>query len=266
MPAIHPPRLKIQANELVQNASDPEAFCRSYHAFLDLYADRTFRPGKVGEPPPLLRAYQVPKPVSRAVDKELGVWAEENREDALNLADALWLQSFLEIRLTAASLIGKIDPRPVKHIFSRVETWIQPNTEERLVEALIYKGLERILIEAQDQYAKQVETWLRSRNLERNRLGLKASNPLMGRRDFEDYPMLFKRLNRLMLAQNKPLRNEILSVLAEMASIIPEETAFFLENALKSSGHHVQIAWYMRNSLNYFPAGPRSQLRGLLVG
>lgn len=266
MPAIHPSRLKIQANELVQDASDPEAFCRSFHEFLDLYADRTFRPGKVGEPPPLIRAYQVPKPVSRAVDKELGVWAEENREDALKLADALWLQSFLEFRLTAASLIGKINPRPVKHIFSRVETWIQPSTEERLVEALINKGLERILIEKQDQYVRQVETWLRSRNLERNRLGLKACNLLMKRRDFENYPMLFKRVNRLMLAQNRPLRNEILSVLEEMAGIIPEETAFFLENALKSSGHNVQIAWYLRNSLDYFPDEPRSKLKELLVG
>ena len=124
MPAIHPPRLKIPADELVQNASDPEVFCRAYHQFLDSYADRTFRPGKVGEPPPLLRTYQVPKPVSRAVDKQLGVWAGENRADALNLADVLWLQPILEFRLTAASVIGKIDPLPVIHIFSRVERQI----------------------------------------------------------------------------------------------------------------------------------------------
>jgi len=69
-----------------------------------------------------------------------------------------------------------------------------------------------------------------------------------------------------MLAQNRPLRNEILSVLEEMAGIIPEETAFFLENALKSSGHNVQIAWYLRNSLDYFPDEPRSKLKELLVG
>jgi hypothetical protein len=265
MPAIHPPRLKIQADELVQNASHPEVFCRSYHQFLDSYADRTFRPGKVGEPPPLLRTYQVPKPVSRAVDKQLGVWAGENRADALNLADALWLQPILEFRLTAASVIGKIDPLPVIHIFSRVETWIQPGTEERLVKALINKGLGRVLVETQDKYVKQVETWLRSRSYERNRLGLKASYPLMERRDFEDYPMLFMLLNRLMLAQEKPLRNEILRVLEEMASIIPGETAFFLENALKSSGYNTQIAWYLRNSLDYFPDETRSQLREILA-
>ena len=150
MPAIHPPRLKIQASELVQEASDPEAFCRSYHEFLDIYSDRTYRPGKVGEPPPLLRTYQVPKPVSRAVDKELSVWAVNNRADALKLADTLWLQPILEFRLTAASLIGQIEPQPVKPIFSRVESWIKPNTEERLIYALINMGLARILTETQE--------------------------------------------------------------------------------------------------------------------
>ena len=77
--------------------------------------------------------------------------------------------------------------------------------------------------------------------------------------------MLFILLNRLMLAQEKPLSNEILRVLEEMASIIPGETAFFLENALKSSGYNTQIAWYLRNSLDYFPDETRSQLREILA-
>lgn len=266
MPAIHPPRLKIQASELVQNASDPEVFCRSFHEFLDLYADRTFRPGKVGEPPPLLPAYQVPKPVSRAVDKELDDWAENNRAEALELADALWQQPFLEFRLTAASLIGQVDPRPIKPIFGRVETWIQPSTEERLVNALINKGLLRILSELQDLYVEQVDNWLRSRNIERNRLGLKSCLPLMERREFEDYPLLFKRLNRLMRSQKSPLRNEILSVLEEMANQIPEETAFYLGNGLKSAGDNEQVAWYVRKTLIHFPEDTRSHLREVLVG
>jgi hypothetical protein len=33
---------------------------------LDYYADRTYRPGIVGEPPPFMRAYHVPPQVVRA--------------------------------------------------------------------------------------------------------------------------------------------------------------------------------------------------------
>ena len=266
MPAIHPPRLKIQARELTQSASDPDAFCRSYHEFLDYYADRTYRPGQVGVPSPLLRAYQVPKPVFRAVEKELSVYASSNRKAALTLADVLWLESYLELRLTAASLIGQVSPFPVKSIFSRVEKWIQPSTEERLVNALVNSGLERILHENQDLYVKQLDTWLRSRNRELNRLGLKASPPLLARREFEDYPLLFKRLNKLMRSADNPLRSEILIVIEEFAARTPEETAFFLGQELKSAGDKVQISWYVRNSLNYFPPDSRAYLREILLG
>ena len=266
MPAIHPPRLRIQATELVQKASQPEIFCRSFHEFLEIYADRTYRPGRVGEPPPLLRTYQVPKPVIRAVDKELGKWAEENRKDALILADALWQETFLEFKLTAAALIGQVEPRPVKPIFDRVQDWIKPNTEERLVNAVINKGLARVLLEDQKVYIEQVDTWIRSRKIERNRLGLKACHPLINRKEFEDFPLIYKRLMRLMRVSTSPLRNEILAVLKDFAERAPHETSFFLENALSSAGDNDQIAWYVRRSLDHFPDDIRSHLRAVLVG
>ena len=265
MPAITPPRLKIQVSELVQNAPEPDVFCGSFHGFLDIYADRTHRPGRVGEPPPLLRGYQVPKPVMKAVDKELGSWAGNNRDKALNLADALWQEPFLEFRLAAASLLGQIEPKPVKPIVGRVETWIQPNTEERLVNALINKGLERILSESLVLYTTQVDAWLRSRKLERNRLGLKACIPLIRRKEFEDYPLLFNRIDRLMRSKNSPLRNDILTVLEEMANQTPGETAFFLENVMESAADNGQIAWYVRKCLDHFPADNRARLREVLV-
>jgi hypothetical protein len=265
MPAINPPRLKIQATELIQSASDPDAFCRSYHVFLDLYADRTYRPGKIGAPPPLLRAYQAPKPVERAVEKELGVWAADNRKEALKLADALWLQPYLEFRLTAASLIGQVFPLPVSSVLSRVEAWIEPSTEDRLVKALVNSGLKRILNEYQDLYVKQVDIWLRSRSSERNRLGLIACPPLFERREFDDYPLLFNRLRKLMRSEKSPFRNEILIVIQEFAARTPDETAFFLEKALRSSSDNAQIAWYIRSSLSDFPPNTRSNLREVLV-
>jgi len=266
MPAINPPRLRIQASELAQKASDPDAFCSSFHEFLDIYADRTFRPGLVGEPRPLLRAYQVPPPVSREVEKALSDWAGSNRKEALKLADALWGQPILEFRLTAATLIGQINPLPQKPIISRIESWILPSTEERLVDALINSGLARLLVEYQGQYISQVDTWLRARNQERNRLGLLACRPLIEQRDFEDYPILFRHLNRFMRYQKSPLRKDILTVIEVMAHQAPKETAFFLENTIKSSAGNEQVGWYLRRSIDFFPADIRARLRIVLMG
>lgn len=265
MPAIHPTRLKIQTTELTQTASDPEVFCRAYHEFLDYYADRTYRPGHVGAPPPLLPAYQAPKPVLRAVEKELSLFARQDRDGALNLADALWAQPNLEFRFSAASLIGQISPLPVKPIFSRVEAWTQPSTEKRLVNALVNSGLERMLLEQRDRYVKQMDAWLRSRKGNFNRLGLIAIPPLLMQKDFEDYPPLFKRLSKLMRSDEASLRSEILTSIKEFAYRAPEETAFFLGQTLKSGGDSANIAWYVRKSLDYFPSDERTYLLEVLL-
>ncbi len=264
MPAIHPPRLKIQASELIQSASDPEAFCQAYHDFLDYYADRTYRPGKVGEPPPLLPAYQVPKPVSRVVENELAGWAAGNRGQALALADALWGQAYLEFRTTAAMLVGLVEPVPVNQIFSRVEKWITTSTEERLVNVLINSGLRRILTEHQDLYVAQIDIWLRSRNEMNNHLGLKACLPLLDRKDFEDYPQLFKRLGKILRSSDSSIRNDALLVLDELAARAPEETAVFLEEALRTTSDNQQIAWFVRKTLPKFQGTSRQHLRQAL--
>lgn len=265
MPAIHLARLKIQATELVLSASEPESFCYSYHQFLDYYADRTYRPGKVGEPPPLLPAYNVPKQVSRALEKELGAWAGSNREAALKLADALWTHQYLEFRVTAGTLIGQVSPLPVRSIFSRVEAWIQPGTEERLVDVLIGPGLRRILIEYKDLYLQQVMTWLRSKINDRKRLGLLACLPLLAHQDFEDYPLVFKQLDNLMRSENNKLRNDTLVLLKALVANAPDETAFFLERQLRSSRENSQIAWYVRNILNEFSTEMRTNLLKVLM-
>lgn len=265
MPAIHLPRLKIQAAQLVLSASEPENFCSSYHQFLDFYADRTYRPGKVGEPPPLLPAYNIPKQVSRALEKELGVWAGGNREAALELADALWTHQYLEFRITAATLIGQVSPLPVRSIFSRLEAWIQPGTEERLVNVLVGSGLRRILIEHQDLYIQQVMTWLRAKTNDRRRLGLLACLPLLANQDFEDYPLLFKHLDKLMSSEASPLRNDTLVMLNALVAKVPDETAFFLERELRANREDSQVAWYVRNSLSQFSPERRTNLRKALM-
>ena len=152
MPAILPARLKVQSADLAQLAPDAEEFCRAFHAYLDYYADRTYRPGKVGEPPPLMRTYQVPQQVVRAVLKELTEFAINEREKSLVLADLLWSEPNLEFRLLAASLIGLVSPNPSESIFGRIHSWIGPSTEERLINALIISGLERMRLERADRY------------------------------------------------------------------------------------------------------------------
>jgi hypothetical protein len=265
MPAIQPARLKIRATELSTKATNPEDFCRAYHEFLDYYADRTYRPGQVGEPPPLLPAYHVPRPVLRAVEKEMSQFADDHRGAALDLADALWGELFLEFKLLAASVVGKVSPIPAKSVFRRVESWSGPSTEERLENALVNSGLERLLFEHPDVYFQKILTWLRSKKLNFNRLGLKAIPPLLESGKFEDYPPLFKQLSKKMRLEGNPLKTDTLRAIEVLASRSPEETALFLSKTMVSAGEYPNIAWYVRKSLGFFPPDLQSYLREILL-
>ena len=265
MPAIQPARLKIRATELSTKATNPEDFCRAYHEFLDFYADRAYRPGQKGKPPPLLPAYHVPRPVFRAVEKEMSQFADQDRGAALDLADALWEEQFLEFKLLAASILGKVSPKPAKSVFQRVESWTGPSTEERLENALVNSGLEGILLEHPDLYFQKTLTWLRSKKLNFNRLGLKAIPPLLESGKFEDYPPLFNQLSTKMRLEGNPLKTDVLAAIEVLATRSPEETAFFLIQTMKSAGENPNIAWYIRKSLGFFPPDLRHYLYETLL-
>lgn len=264
MPAIQPARLKIQAAELSKLAQSPEEFCRAYHNFLEVYTDRIHRSGLVAESPPLIRSYQVSQPVLRAVSLELDQFAEQNRTPALELADALWSQPYLEFRLLAADLIGKVDPRPASSIISRVNKWVTPSTEDSLVDAVIYSGFKRVREEQVSEYLEQIDIWIKSREVLLYSLGLKAISPLITGGSFDDIPLVFRRVNQAMRSAPKILKTEILMILQLLAERYPQETAHFLSRALLSAGENPNIAWYIRHSLDYFPPENREYLRSTL--
>ena len=265
MPAIQPSRLKIQAAELTQFAGDPDEFCRAFHSFLDIYADRTFRSGQVGEPSPLMRAYHVPSPVLPAVEKEMNQFSIESRESALELADTLWMESILEFRLLAVSLVGQVSPKPFQVIITRVELWANSTSEERLIKAIVNSGLVRFLMEYPGDYLEQIEIWLSSEEKQFNRLGLLSVPPLLESGNFEDYPQLFNQLGKLMRGELTPIKTEILEIIEVLAHLAPEETAYFLGQAKKTADENASISWYIRNSLSYFPVDSQRYLRAVLL-
>ena len=264
MPAIQPAELKIRAAKLAQSSTDPDGFCRELHKFFDSYGDRTFRPGQVGEPRPLIRAYYVPQPVINAILRELVLFAHDEREPALALIDALWSELYLEFRLLAAYLIGQISPIPAKSILERIQSWIHPNTEERLVDAAISHGLERMRSEQSDSYIQQVELWLKSTEKYEQSLGLKAISQLIADREFEDFPMIFALISPIMRSLPTQLRPDILDVIEVLASRSSKETAFFLQNIMQNSGNDPNIAWILRHSLERFPPESQDLLWGAL--
>ena len=141
MPAIHLAKLKQQAALLSNNFDQPKVFIRELHDMLDIYAERSHRPGQSGAPPPLIHSYNVPKPVLRQILIELAPLVTSRPGEALSLCDALWEEPYLEFRLLAASILGLIPADPPDPIFIRVEKWGRSITDDQILTELMQQGL-----------------------------------------------------------------------------------------------------------------------------
>jgi hypothetical protein len=264
MPAIQPARLKIQSVQLAEWFTDPTIFMVKLREMLDFYADRVYRPGQAGDPPPLLKAYNVPTPVLRQISQEIARAILTNREAALALSDALWSEPVLEFRLLAVMILGQVSVQPVEDILSRVNTWAKPSTESRLIRALIVDGLALVRSVVADEYIHQVEIWLSTDQTFYRQLGLQALVPLLEMNEFENLPVVMRLITPLVRAAPSGLRPDLLAVIKLLAARSPKETSYFLRQNLAIKEENPGTAWLARQSLAYFPGETRTMLRDAL--
>lgn len=259
MPAIQLARLKIQTAALVDKAYDPPGFVRAFVEFLDYYADRTYRPGRVRGEPPLSPAFFVPKPVLREVVKSLRPFAESNREATLQLADALWEQPYFESRELSACLLGLIQPDPAQPILARVSAWTRSPTEIRLVETLVTEGLKRVASELPDRYFAAIKMWLASPAVDLRRLGLKCLPPLLESPSFHDLPAVFKVLTPLLREAPPMLRPDLFEVFQCLVRLSPHEAAYHLRQNLNFETQDLNTRWVLHRCVRYLPRDLRAE-------
>ena len=140
MPAIHPPRLNRQVAELAELFDQPERFRRALHDLLDAYHNRTYRSGQTGTPPPLLPHYSVPLPVIRKVENEVCRLTQADKQSALSLADALWADTHLELRLLAVLILSQIPLDPPGPVIDRLSAWSRPEEDKQVLQGFTRPG------------------------------------------------------------------------------------------------------------------------------
>ncbi len=265
MPAITLARLRQQTAVLAGQFGQPASFVRGLQELLEFYADRTQRPGQAGAPPPLLKTYRVPAPVLRQLKLELGPLAEAQPEQALRLADALWEQPSLELRLLAATLLGQVPLTDPELILETALSWCRSGIEERILSAVIKDGLRRFRMESPAWLVEHLQGWLSEGDIQTQQLGLRTLRPLLDEPGFENLPVFFRLLSPFMRTTPAPLRPDLLVLLENLARRSPQETAFFLRQNLDMPSNEF-TAWLTRQCLHAFPQEVQSSLRLALRG
>lgn len=233
MPAIDLARLKKQTSDLADLFDQPAAFLREHREILDFYVNRTLRSQGVA-PSSVLPTYRTPSVVLRQIETELGPIAEKRPIQALELADALWDEGWLETRLLAAFLLGRIPPQE-ERLLARLTAWTQAVRDPSVRAALLTTSLTRLRKETPDLFLILVKEWLHPARQKMWSNGVQALVPLISSPDFDNLPPVFEIVEPILKATPAALQFDLQELIVALYKASPDETIYFIQQILKAT-------------------------------
>ena len=261
MPAIDLARLKKQTAQLADLFDQPTIFLREHREILDFYVNRSLRSQGVA-PSSVLPTYRTPIVVLRQIETELGPVAERQPFQALELADALWDEGWLETRLLAAFLLGRIPPQE-ERLLARLTAWTQAVRDPSVRAALLTTSLTRLRKETPDLFLVLVKEWLHPARQRMWSNGIQALVPLISSPDFDNLPPIFEIVEPIIRAAPATLQFDLQELIIMLYEASPDETTYFIQQILKSTKSPM-LAVALRRMSPEFPAELQSNLREML--
>ena len=258
MPAVDIARLRIQSAAVTDHFDNPEQLLRALHDMLDLYADRTRRPGRLTSPVTVLPAYNVPTPVLRQLETDLGFQGEERPGELLLLADALWRDGYLETRLLAAYLLGRIPPGG-DEFMDRLTDWVGGTREPNVRRTLLSVGLSRLRRENPEQFLRLMSRWVNPIRHKMWSNAIQALLPLLSDPDFDNLPVVFDIVRPIIETAPATLQNDVADLISGLYDASPTETTFYMRQIATFSSHP-QTRLNLRRILARLPEGLQEML------
>ena len=247
MPAIELARLKKQAIHLSDLFDQPDEFLRALHEILEYYVNRSLREVDSAAPGSVLNTYRTPPVILRHIEIELAPLALKKPEQTLNLADQLWDEGWLEMRLLAASLLGRLPPSETR-LLARLTAWTTQVRDPSVQVALLSTSLTRLRKETPDQFLLLVGEWL---NPERTRLwsnGIQALLPLIKDPNYSNLPPVFDIIEHVVEAAPGTLQKDLIDLFQALYSVSPTETTYFLREVISTSSNNLTATTFRRIS------------------
>ncbi|HLE91331.1 MAG TPA: DNA alkylation repair protein [Anaerolineales bacterium] len=233
MPAIDLARLKKQTARLADLFDQPSAFLREVREILEFYVNRSLRSQGVA-PSSVLPTYRTPTVVLRQMETELGPIAEKRPIPALELADALWDEGWLETRLLAAILLGRLPPQE-ERLLARLTAWTQAVRDPSVRAALLTTSLTRLRKETPDLFLVLVKEWLHPARQRMWSNGVQALVPLISSPDFDNLPPIFEVVEPILRVSPPTLQFDLQELIIALFEASPDETTYFIQQILKET-------------------------------
>ena len=262
MPAIDLARLRKQTNRLADFFFLPEDFLRLLREMLDFYVNYSLRKKENIAPRSNLPTYRTPFVVMREIENAIGAVAAENPHYALELADLLWDEGYIETRLLAAYLLGRIPPQE-ERLLARLTAWTQQVRDASVRGALLTTSLARMRKETPDEFLVVISEWLHPARQRFWPNGIQALLPMIADPDFDNLPPVFEIVRPIIEAAPGVVQNEIGNLINALYQASPSETVYYLREILEKSSNPL-TATTLRRILTMFPPELQTSLRDLI--
>jgi len=266
MPAIDLARLRKQAGRLAEFFFVPDEFIRHLHELLDSYVDYTARKSLAAAPNESLQAYRTPVVIVKQIEQELTALASkaENAEAALELADRLWDEAYLETRILAAFLLGRIPPQEERSL-ARLTAWAGQIHDPNLLGELLNRSLFRMRKEAPERFLELIGEWLHPERIQLWSNGIQAVIAALSDPEFINVPPLLRIVEPVVIAAPSKLQFEIQELILALYKAAPTETIYFVKQVLMESNNPMTSITFRRIAPS-FPADLQDEVRDILRG
>lgn len=266
MPSIDLARLRKQAVRLADFFFAPDEFARNLTATLDTYVNYTARARRPASADAGLPTLRTPGVVVRQIEQELApiASAPQNADAALALADRLWDEGWLETRLLAAFVLGRISPEEAP-LIARLTAWTAQVRDPGLRLQLLDASLFRMRREAPDMFLQMLAEWLRP---ERPRLwsdAVRAAISAVRDPRFRDLPALMAALLPMMMAAPVQLQLDLQELIGALFGASPTETSYFIQQILRTANDPRTVVAFRRMSPS-LPGQLRDEIQDLVRG
>jgi hypothetical protein len=213
-------------------------------------------------PSSVLPTYRTPVVVLRQIEIEIGPIAEKNPIQALELADALWDEGWLETLLLAAFLLGRIPPQE-ERLLARLTAWTQAVRDPNVRAALLTTSLTRLRRETPDLFLILVKEWLHPARKKMWSNGIEALVPLIASPEFDNLPPIFEIIKPILKISPAALQFDLQELLITLHKKSADETIYFIQQTLNSTKSEMP-AISLRRMLPDLPQDLQSNLREIL--
>lgn len=261
MPSVQLGQLQQEAAQLSDHFTDPQAYLKQLERLLQNYSTPVHRHGRIKGLRPVIFSFEVPPPVLKRLELEMGLQAGQQPAAALSVADALWERRSFETRQLAVRMLGAT-PAPVAEITARLEAWAAENQEELLVAELYQRGPRTIVQNDPAGLLNFAQQLLSSNESRKQILSLGSLQTLLTMGEFANLPSLFALLRPISQDPPRKLQPFLADLLTTLAHRSPKETAYFLGQLLASQPSE-GARWVARQVIRQLPAEMQASLREL---